>query len=208
MKRYLICLDGEPPSKKTFLETLSKDDCVVAADGGANWLVDYGIAPNVLIGDLDGVKKSTLKKLPSTQIIQKKDQYSTDLEKSFAWAIREGAEYIVVMAAAGKRIDHTLSNFSLFWEFSKKTNIQLVHDDWHAYLLNEHNQFKTKKGMTVSLIPFSACKGITLRGFKYPLKNASMNVGEVGVSNVALGKKVKIDVKKGRMLAIFLKGKA
>jgi len=53
----LICLDGEPPHQRTLYRELKGKDCVIAADGGANWLFDNNIAPDVLIGDLDGVKK-------------------------------------------------------------------------------------------------------------------------------------------------------
>jgi len=205
----LICLDGEPPHQRTLYRELKGKDCVIAADGGANWLFDNNIAPDVLIGDLDGVKKNVISKLPSTSIIQRKDQYSTDLEKAFAWAIQKRIKNITVLAAAGKRIDHTLSNFSLLWNFAKKTNIRIVHDEWHAVLLpNQKTNFQIRKGMTVSLIPFSCCYGITLRGFKYPLTNAKMMQREVGVSNVATRSNVSIHIKRGNMLAIFLKGKA
>ncbi len=211
MQKYthaLICLDGEPPSKQTLYWELKDVDCVIAADGGANWLCDYNIAPDVLIGDLDGVKKKTLVRLPSTQVIQIKDQYSTDLEKTFTWAVKQKIKTVTVMAVAGKRIDHTLSNFSLLWKFHKKVHIEIVHDDWYAILLpNLKLKMDVKKGMTISLIPYSNCSGITLNGFQYPLSKASMKMGQVGVSNVALSSKVSIEIKRGNMLCIFLRDK-
>lgn len=207
--RAIICLDGEPPSQATFRKNLSNHDCIVAADGGANWLDDYVVKPDVLIGDLDGVRKKVRAKLAASSVVHKEDQYSTDLEKAFAWAMQKKIKNIVVMAAAGKRIDHTLSNFSLLWKYHKKNNVQIIHDGWKAFLLpNKKVSFDTHGGMTVSLIPYSDCSGITLQGFEYPLKNATMKLGEVGVSNVALGKKVRIEIKRGRMLAVFLSKKA
>lgn len=207
--RAIICLDGEPPSRGTFRKSLSNHDCIIAADGGANWLDDYGVKPDILIGDLDGVRKKVRAKLSADEVVLKEDQYSTDLEKAFAWAIEKKIKNIIVMAAAGKRIDHTLSNFALLWSFHQKINVQITHDDWTAFLLpNQKASFDTHKGMTVSLIPYSNCSGITLQGFEYLLKNATMNLGEVGVSNVALGKKVRIEIKKGHMLAVFLKKKS
>lgn len=211
MQKYthaLICLDGEPPQAKTLYRELRSADCVIAADGGANWLFDYNIAPDVLIGDLDGVKKKTLVRLPSTQVIQIKDQYSTDLEKAFAWAVKQKIKSVTVMAVAGKRIDHILSNFSLLWKFHKKMHIEIVHDNWQAILLpNLKLEIDVKKGMTISLIPFSNCSGITLSGFQYPLSKASMKTGQVGVSNVASKATVTIEIKRGNMLGIFLQDK-
>jgi thiamine pyrophosphokinase len=204
--RAIICLDGDPPSKQTIQGMIRTGDCIVAADGGANWLNDYKIKPHVLIGDLDGVRKNVLQTIPKSSIVQKKDQYSTDLEKAFTWVMKKKIKYVVVMGAAGKRIDHTLSNFSLFWKFHKKGNtIQIFHDDWWAALLNQtKNTLLVEKGMTISLIPFSNCSGITLKGFQYSLTNAKMKLSEVGISNIARGRTVEITVKQGRMLAIVL----
>jgi thiamine pyrophosphokinase len=208
IKRAVICLDGEPPSKKTFQKTVQDRDFVIAADGGANWLYEYGIKPDLLIGDLDGVQEEIRNKLPEDRIIQKVDQYSTDFEKAFTWVTQKKIENVVVFAMAGKRIDHLLSNFSLVWKFHKKANIEIVHDGWNAHLLpNQKQKYKVRKGMTISLIPFSDCAGITLAGFEYPLQNAVMNQGNVGVSNVATESQVMIEVKKGRMIAIFMKEK-
>jgi thiamine pyrophosphokinase len=207
-QKALICLDGQPPSKATFDKVLPTVGCVIAADGGANWLYEYQIAPNVLIGDLDGIRKDVLLKLPSTSIIEKEDQYSTDLEKAFTWAIRQRFKHVTVMAIAGKRTDHMLSNFSLLWKFHKKLEIEIQDDHWTGHILpNEKQEFDVQKGMTISLIPYSNCSGITLKGFQYPLTQATMKQGEVGISNVATSKSVTIEVKKGRMLAIFLKEK-
>jgi thiamine pyrophosphokinase len=208
INRALICLDGEPPSQKTLYRELRNVDCLIAADGGANWLFDYNIAPNILIGDLDGVKKSVISKLPSTIIIERKNQYSTDLEKAFTWAIQQKIKNITVMAIAGKRIDHILSNFSLLWRFHKKANIDIVHDNWFAQLLsNQKQNLKVKKGQIISLIPFSNCSGITLKGFQYPLTKATMKRGQVGVSNVASSSKVFVEIKRGHMLCIFPRDK-
>lgn len=208
IKHALICLDGEPPQVKTLYQELKNVDFVIAADGGANWLFEYNIAPDVLIGDLDGVKKKTLVRLPSTQVIQIKDQHSTDLEKAFSWALKQKIKNVTVMAVTGKRIDHILSNFSLLWKFHKKMHIEIVHDDWYAILLpNLKLKIDVKKGMTISLIPFSNCSGITLSGFQYPLSRATMKTGQVGVSNVASKPTVTIEIKRGNMLAIFLQDK-
>ncbi len=204
-KRAIICLDGDPPSRKTISSTLDTEDLIVAADGGANWLFDYGIKPHVIIGDLDGVRKKSLSKMKSSEIVQIKDQYSTDLEKVFAWVIQKKIKEVVVLGVAGKRIDHALSNFFLLWKFHSKMMIEVLGDDWHGFFLSNQKQiFNSKKGSTISLIPFSNCKGIFLKGFQYPLSNASMKLGEVGVSNVAKANNVQIEIKRGRMLALFM----
>jgi thiamine pyrophosphokinase len=61
---------------------------------------------------------------------------------------------------------------------------------------------RARVGTTVSLIPFGVCKGVTLRGLQYPLHNASMEVGEIGVSNIVTASPFRVEVKKGKMLLI------
>lgn len=203
--RAIVCLDGEAPSKKTFQKINQENDFIVAADGAANWLYSYGVTPDIVIGDLDGIKKSVLKKIPGTKLLRIADQYSTDLEKVVSWTIDQKFTDLVIVGIAGKRIDHTLSNFQLIWKFVKKIRMEFVHDDWSAIpIQREKKIFEVEPGMTISLIPASACKGITLRGFKYNLTNASMKLGEVGVSNIAEKNKVSVEVTRGSILALFL----
>ena len=65
-----------------------------------------------------------------------------------------------------------------------------------------------RKGTTVSLIPFGRCTGITLKGLQYPLNNATMRVGEIGVSNAVVRSPFSIQVRNGRMLLIIFDPKA
>lgn len=205
LKRAIICLDGEPPSKDTFQKVLRTDDDVIAADGGANWLSAYGIQPRLLIGDLDGVQTDILRQMPESMVLQIQDQYSTDLEKALSWVIANKYTQVVLLGMGGKRIDHILSNFSLIWKFEKKISIEMIHDDWSAYLLqNTKKKFDVRTGQTVSLIPFSNCSGITLRGLQYPLTNKAMKLGNVGISNVAVKNKIEITIQKGRAVIFIL----
>ncbi|MRR37824.1 hypothetical protein EG829_24885, partial [bacterium] len=56
----------------------------------------------------------------------------------------------------------------------------------------------------VSLVPFGPCGGITLRGLRYPLTNASMKVGEIAVSNVVVRSPFSVTVRRGRLLIIVI----
>ena len=81
----------------------------------------------------------------------------------------------------------------------------MIHDDFHGYFLSNHAyEFRSQPGTTFSLIPFSSCSGITLKGFQFQLTKARMKLGEVGVSNVVEKSHVHVHVRKGRALAIFI----
>ena len=61
-----------------------------------------------------------------------------------------------------------------------------------------------KKYKYVSLIPLTTnVTGVTLKGFKYLLKNATLTIGEsVGVSNEQIEKKATIELKEGILICI------
>jgi thiamine pyrophosphokinase len=77
-------------------------------------------------------------------------------------------------------------------------------DGWMALPVGRSRTLKAPIGTTVSLIPFGSCSGITLLGLRYPLANATMNVGGIGVSNVVRSSPFSVRVRKGNMLLIML----
>ena len=142
----ILCLDGEPPSKKLLRQLQKKHRFVIAADGAANWLKKYGVTPNLIIGDFDGIERKILDSTPTEKIVHLSDQYSTDMEKALTWAIQNKFDQVTIVGFAGKRIDHTLSNFSLIWRYENKVDIEIEHDGWNAQLIRDTKKiFQVKK---------------------------------------------------------------
>ncbi|MEZ4823951.1 MAG: hypothetical protein R2942_16725 [Ignavibacteria bacterium] len=56
----LIFLNGDPPSRKVINNYFKESNYIIAADGGADYLKTENIIPDLIIGDLDSVKKRTL----------------------------------------------------------------------------------------------------------------------------------------------------
>jgi thiamine pyrophosphokinase len=54
----------------------------------------------------------------------------------------------------------------------------------------------------VSVVPNGRVSGLTLRGFRYNLRNATMNIGEIGVSNVVRQRHASVSVGSGSLLVI------
>jgi len=84
----------------------------------------------------------------------------------------------------------------------KKMNIVFHGNSFYALPVSGQLSIKAKRGTTVSVLPFGPCSGITLCGLRYPLTNASMRVGDIGVSNVVRKSSFTVSVKRGRMLLI------
>jgi len=223
----LIC-NGEPPSARLARKLASAADLVIAADGGANTARLLGIRPHVIIGDLDSMTLATKRffagskgltpllgdgvstRLPRpegrgyVQVIQVKRQDNTDLEKALDYLRANHINDVTIIGATGGRVDFTLSNLSVLWNYVPSMTLTIVGDGWKAMPVESGKKIKAKPGTTVSLIPFGRCSGITLQGLFYPLSNATMKVGEIGVSNVVETSPFSITVRRGNMLMFVL----
>jgi thiamine pyrophosphokinase len=177
---------------------------VVAADGGANIARRYGIKPDIIIGDLDSVSRATLRFFLSSTILYVSRQDNTDLEKALDLLAARNIREVVIIGGTGKRIDFTLANLSVLWAYTSFVDITFMGDGWMAIPVGRKKVVKTRVGTTVSLIPFGDCSGITLKGLRYPLTNATMRVGEIGVSNVVRNSPFTVVVKRGKMMLILL----
>jgi thiamine pyrophosphokinase len=62
-------------------------------------------------------------------------------------------------------------------------------------------------GTTVSIIPFGTARGVTLRGLRYGLTDATLDVGRIGVSNVVSRSPFSVRVKHGRLLLVVFSRK-
>lgn len=202
LPRILLLCNGEPPSRRLLRALARSADTIVAADGGANAALRAGIRPDVVIGDFDSLFPSTRRALRSARLIRVRRQDNTDLEKALDFIARSGPARVVIAAATGGRIDFTLGNLSVFWNYTPSLSITFVGDGWHASAVGRRRTVEAPAGTTVSLIPFGSCSGITLRGLRYPLKDASMRTGEIGVSNVVRRSPFTVEVRRGKMLLV------
>lgn len=199
----LIC-NGEPPSVRLARKLASAADLVIAADGGANAARRLGIHPHVIIGDLDSVRNATRRFFSSSTIIQVKRQDNTDLEKALDYLKSRRIRRAFIIGATGRRIDFTFGNLSVVWNYAPGMDITFVGDGWMAMPVESGKKIKAKPGTTISLIPFGRCSGITLKGLHYSLSNATMKVGEIGVSNVVKRSPFSVTVRKGKMLVFIM----
>jgi thiamine pyrophosphokinase len=204
VRAALIICNGEPPSRALARRLARTADLVVAADGGANMARRYGIRPDIIIGDLDSVTGVTMRHFSESLVLQVSRQDNTDLEKALDCVASAGAQAVSVIGATGRRIDFTLANLSVLWNYTAFMDLRFTGDGWMAIPVGKERIVRAPKGTTVSLIPFGTCDGITLRGLEYPLTNAAMGIGEIGVSNVVRSSPFTVRVKRGKMLLVIL----
>ena len=204
--RVLLLCNGEPPSRRLLRRLAGAADMVVAADGGANAALRSGIRPDVIIGDLDSILPGTRKKFRDVRIVRIKRQDNTDLEKALDFISGSGPAKVAIAGATGGRIDFTLGNLSVFWNYTRALDMTFVGDGWRAFPAGRRRSVDAPRGTTVSLVPFGPCSGVSLRGLRYPLRDASMRPGEIGVSNVVRRSPFSVTVRRGRMLLVIFDG--
>lgn len=189
-------------------------DYTIAADSGMEFMRRANLVPDMIIGDFDSVDVKTLdffradyteKEIVWKQLNPVKDD--TDTEFAIWQAIALGAKEIMILGGTGTRLDHVLGNISLLGIGLKEgVSIQLI--DVHnrirmvdkPIVLRKAEQF----GNMVSLIPyFGEVKGLTLKGFLYPLQNFTMGgFSSLGISNEIVADVAEISFKEGNLIVI------
>lgn len=200
-KALLICNGVNSPA---LLQKLCREvDFVLAADGGADAALAAGITPNAVIGDLDSVSPLTRQHFSKVLFIHVERQDNTDLEKALDWLTEQGFEECVVAGAAGGRLDFTLGNFLAVRPYLEKIKIHFQGTGWTLWPLLKAINLSARTGARMSLIPISACRGITLKGVKFPVENVDWQPGQPSgrwLSNVIENPSAQIQLESGFIL--------
>jgi thiamine pyrophosphokinase len=181
---------------------------IICCDGGARHLLNTGIKPDVIIGDMDSINSTQLagysrEKIKIITYPANKDFTDTELALDYAFGFKP--KKIFIWCALGGRIDHTLANIFLLSRAQEKGIETFLIDDYcEAFVLNKKIVFTHEKGKTVSLIALTPrVTGLNLSGFAYPLEKGTLRMGESrGVSNVIKNARAVIKIEKGKLLII------
>ena len=183
-------------------------DYRIAADGGLKNLLACGLVPDLLIGDLDSVVQEDVDIAQNAgceirQFPVEKDE--TDLELALLAAVNRGSGEIVVFAAFGGRLDHTLGNISLLSHPKlRDAHIQLENGTERVFIVRSGEIIHGAPGDLISLLPLTEEVGkVTTRGLQYPLSSETIYEGKSrGMSNVMLDKDIQILFSSGRLLCV------
>ena len=211
MKRALIFLHGNKPNVANIKKTVKKSDTIICADGGAEYALEAGLVPEIVLGDFDSLPLKYQKKLielgTSLQEFPTEKDF-TDSELAVNYALAHGYRDLVLFGVVGTRIDHFLANITYL---SKKSQdgikVIIIDNAQIIYLVSYELDLLGKKGDTVSLIPIEKdADGVTTRGLKWELYNERLLFGATrGVSNEFIKSKAHISIKKGTLLVIHSK---
>lgn len=192
LSRVLGVLGGAAPDRKRLVNWASTAQLILAADSGADVLLEAGVVPHIVVGDLDSLQ-SEPKLLPDVR--QNLALDSTDCDKLLSVALMEGAVAITVMAAEGDLPDHALASLHSFAKSPLK--IRIVYRRGFGYILKPEETRRTLAGGRVSLLPITSSL-VSLTGVRWPLDHVLIEpTGASSISNEAKADEVVASVHQG-----------
>lgn len=183
-----------------------KDDLVIAADGGFDTLYNFGIKPDLIVGDLDSID-SVPRGIEIVRFPTKKDE--TDIHLAYLEGTKRGYEFFKIFGGTGGRSDHTFANYCLLMHIRDNGGrAELIDELGGAFVIkNERIVLRGKPGRHLSVFAFGGlAKGVYITGAEYEVKNTELSPSfPLGVSNSFLDKPVEIEVEDGYLLIMIEK---
>src|SRR5699024_2414318 len=207
----IIIGSGEIKNYNVLIDLAKTADYVICADGGANHLINIGINPDLVVGDLDSIDENTLKNLKETNVeINKftKEKDYTDTELAIKYLMDKKVDKIILVGVTGSRFDHTLANIFLLRRLLEKgIEGQILSHKNTIYITDKKFVLEKEEGYFVSIIPLNDEGAVvTLKGFKYETDKEKFYFSSTyGISNKIIEKRGIIEIHKGTCLVIVSK---
>jgi thiamine pyrophosphokinase len=206
--KAVIVADGEHAPADTGV--LAGAELIIAADGGAEWLDAQGIAPHVVVGDLDSADPALVDRLAAARVAIERhpvDKDASDLELGVAAATKAGADEIVVLGALGGALDHLLANVLLLGSSALAgRSIRLVRGATSTRLLTgpAEAELDGPPGSRVSLLAVgAAANGVSTQGLRWALADDRLESGSSrGLANVVEAVPARVWLEDGLLLVI------
>lgn len=181
------------------------EDFIICADGGFRHNRLLGRICDLVVGDFDSLGEN-----PDfeNKVVLPCEKDFTDMKVAVDVGLERGYRSFVLFGAlGGERFDHSVANISLLSYICSKGAVGEIHHNGKIFkaFSNGEITLPLQNGGYVSV--FSLCdesKGVTIEGLKYEVKAVTLRLDTpMGVSNEFIGKKAKISVRDGRLLAIY-----
>lgn len=188
---------------------LGDADLVIAADGGSAHLRRWGVAPHLVIGDMDSLSSAERAALGSARIeTWPRDKDRSDTELAVERAVAAGADEIVVLGAlGGARADHAAAN-TLLLALARPPGIRvsLVRGAQRTRLIRggERIGLDGAPGDLVTLLAVGGdAEGVRTEGLRYALSGEPLRLGSSrGLSNEVERRPAAVSLVSGALLVI------
>lgn len=196
----IICLNTNMPPKYIFEEF--ENAPVIAADGGANKLIEIDLIPDFVVGDLDSFKSNKYKNLVSKEkIFYEPDQESGDFEKSLKFVMERNYKNILIFGFHGGELEHTLNNWSVLMRYCDKLNLLVYNMGRYNFALGPGEyRIQCQEKEIISFTPHIECK-LSTKHLQWELDDQTLTIGgKEGARNRALKNFFLLNVIEGNVL--------
>jgi len=188
-----VFLDGEYGDPSWYRALAERAGVVLAADGGARFLISIGVTPDAVVGDFDSLSEGDAARLSAdgVELLRhpvRKDV--TDGELAVGEALRRGAGEIALAGALGAQ-DHTLGPLAILRRLAARgVAARLAAPQLTATVLISPAAvaLHVAAGTRVSLVAMAGDATVTLSGLDYPLDRGVLPADAcLGLGNHAAG---------------------
>ena len=210
--RIIIFANGNLPNLEKARTLLRSDGFILCADGGTRHALALGLAPNVVIGDLDSISQDERRKIDAAGVEVIKfpaDKNETDLELAIDHALTLNPSQILILAALGGRMDQTLANIALVADPQLSTfDIRLTDSVEEIFFCRNQAKVEGRSGDIVSLIPWQGeVTGVFTENLRWHLHHETLYPDKTrGISNEMTADVATISIKSGLLLIVHTLG--
>lgn len=191
----ILCLNGILP-ESSFFVTMNLP--VIAADGAANSLLERGIRPQLITGDLDSVQPAILENHP---FLHSPDQNHSDYQKAMGYLKDNDLLPAVVVGVNGGHLDHILNNINIFME----TNCLLYAPPIRGFVLNKQSRINCSMPVQtkISLMGIPEAT-LSSKGLQWELNNTHLSFpGKTSCFNRTQLPEILLEVHQGSVLVLI-----
>lgn len=173
---------------------------LIAADAGADRLIDAGAKPTLILGDLDSISDKA--RACGVEVLHIADQDSTDCDKLLRLAYEKGWKAVTLASIEGDSLDHLIG--TVYSAVRALVKVRFALRTGIGYVVQaESLTVETKPGRRVSFLPLLPCSGVSFDGVRWPLTNSEMAPnGLVSVSNQTVSDTVSVSLTEGAGLLV------
>jgi len=209
MRRAYLFTNHFPAKLVSGYHHIRTVDAIIAVDKGLEKVINLGLKPAIIIGDLDSLALEILQRYPELPLLRyPAEKNETDTELALQWCVEQGFSEIVICNDLQGRFDHALAlvqNLLLLKEHYPEVQARIESQNQTIFILDKRTEFSNYKGRLLSLIALNGIAEFShSKGLKYPLHGLVLYPHlSRGISNEITENETEIGLESGMVLAIL-----
>ena len=198
-ERGITLAGGGPFGRRDLAICLARAPVAVAADGGADRLLQLGAMPWAVIGDFDSISQAARASIPLEKQHLVAEQATTDFDKALRLT---ASPFVLALGFAGARLDHGLAAMNTLVRHPDRRCV-LVGPKDIAFAAPARLDLDLAPGEPLSLFPMAPVTGRS-HGLEWPIAGLSFApAGQIGTSNQVVARRVVLEFDAPGMLVIL-----